>query len=168
MSGQGYHLAIQPEKVDAILRDDPELMGLQELLEQMGDSTPEFVHDYYKEWDVLHRCLSDGTFNPKGGHYPLNQCFICARLLCTEGEIINLVEAGAVPDVANALHDLSKEEFEARFVALYGGEFTGRTMKRYVEEYYAKVIALGEFYRKAADAGRAIVFFTDDPLSCFE
>ncbi len=168
MSGQGYHLAIGIEVADALLRNDDSAEFVYELLEQMEESTPEFVHGYYKDWDVLHRCLSDGTFDPKGGSYPLNQCFICARLVCKEGSIVNLVTTEAVRDVANSLQNLRREEFEARFTARYRMEYSGSIPKGDLEDYYRKCTELGDFYRRAADEGRAIVFFTDDCLTYFE
>jgi hypothetical protein len=170
MSGKGYHLAIRPEEARLLLRDGPDaaLQALDKLREQMERSTPECIHGYYKDWDVLHRCLSDGTFNPDGGVYPLNQCFICATLLCTEGAIVNLVRAETVPDVADSLQNLPKEDFVARFLVQSGLEFTEATFQQEFEGYYQKLTALGEFYRRAADGGRAILFFTDDCLSYFQ
>jgi Domain of unknown function (DUF1877) len=126
MSGQGYHLAIPKDRADKLLNSRSEsdvLDAVNDLLESMEISEPEAIHGGYKQWDVLHRCLSDGTFDPRGGTYPLNQCFLGGRLLVSEGSIVNLVMPNAVRDVVAALGPLDWEWLVARFTALFARDY---------------------------------------------
>src|SRR5580692_7236439 len=108
MSGQGFHFAVSQEQAEGLLAYKGELDildftdALQETFEQGGESC-----GGYKEWDVLHRVLSDGTFNPKGGTPPLNRCFLGGHLLVTDGSIVNLVLSGEVRETSAALTGLA-------------------------------------------------------------
>src|SRR3712207_6126417 len=107
MSGQGYHFAIHREQAEALLTCED--------TNSILDFTDALYADFceggegcggYKEWDVLHRLLSDGTFNPQGGTPPLNRCFFGGHLLVTEGSIVNLVLPEEVRETAEALTGL--------------------------------------------------------------
>jgi hypothetical protein len=167
MSGKGYHLAISEELANRLRAqtEDDTAIGMYELRERMEASEARRVHGGYKDWDVLHRCLSDGTFNPDSGEYPLNQCFI-GRLLVKEGATVNLVMPEAVRDVARALEQLTWQDWRDRFMSVYAREQNGISDAQ-TEEYYRKLAELRQFYRSAASEGLAIVFYTDDCLSYF-
>jgi hypothetical protein len=166
MSGQGYHLAISEAQAD-------ELLGMHELdvtqmvddmLGQMEASEPSYLHGGYKDWNILLLCLTDGTYAPQGGTYPLNQCFFGGKLLVSEGSVVNVLMPRVVQDAASALAGLSREWVAERLISIFREEVSG---ERYTDEYYEKLRSLQDFYRRAADAGRAIVFYTDDGVSDF-
>jgi hypothetical protein len=170
MSGQGYHLAISKGQSDELLNSGSEFAALDavnDLLGHMEASQPGNVHGGYKEWDVLHRCLSDGTFNPRGGTYPLNQCFLGGQLLACEGAIVNLVMPDVVQDVALALGRLDREWFVARFTALFAADYSGAIPDEDYQHYYELLQDLHRFYVCSAAGRKAIAFYTDDCLSYF-
>jgi hypothetical protein len=171
MSGQSYHSAISADALQILLHCEEEeetLAVTEELYGSMGADDGESWAGGYKEWPVLHRCLSDGTFDPAGGAYPLNRCFLGGRLLATEGSIVNLVMPNEVRDLAEALDHLDKGWFQDRFKGLFASEYTSRgDLEGDSERFWQMASELRDFYRRAADTGRAVVFYTDDPLDHF-
>jgi hypothetical protein len=168
MSGQGYHLAVSEDEAKKLLHSSDQLTILEvinDLLEHMERVDAQNVHGYYKEWDVLHRCLSDGTFDPRGGSYPLNQCFLGGQLLVSEGSIVNLVMPQVVRDIATALERLGRDSFRARFTTIFSPEYSTAIPDEDYELYYQRLEALRQFYARAAAEGKAVVFTTDDSLT---
>ena len=171
MSGQGYHLALERYQVDEVLSCNDE-MGILDWVDQaLGECNWDagYIHGGYKDWNNLLACLTTGDYDPKGGTYPLNRCFFGGRLLVTEGSIVNLVMPNEVVDVAEALELMDESEFRRRCgVALPRlSEALGSAAGRYLDELYEKLVGLRDFYRSAAREGRAILFYTDDPLDYF-
>jgi hypothetical protein len=166
VSGQGYHFAIAREKANALLACEDALAILGVADELVG----RFLRGGegcggYKEWDVLHRCLSDGTFDPNGGTPPLNRCFLGGSLLVTESSIVNLVPPEQVRETAEALSRLDEPWLRKRLLELFPEEFDAFSAE--VGWYYGLLLELKGFYRKSAEEGRAILFYTDDCLSYF-
>ncbi len=89
--------------------------------------------------------------------------------MVTDGSIVNLVMAEEVIDVAESLDLLDKNGFRRRYEAAppaFPGGF--RSMAgRYLDEFYEKLAGLRNVYRSAAQEGRAVLFYTDDPLDYF-
>ena len=171
MSGQGYHLALDPEEVDVILSSKDEM----DILDRVGEtlesrwSDADRTHGGYKDWNILLACLTNGDFDPRGGAYPLNRCFFGGRLLVNGGSIVNLVTAGEVVDVAEALGRVDEGDFRSRYRnALPAFPSQVRPIaKRYLAEFYEKLVGLRDFYQRAARKRRAVLFYTDDPLDDF-
>jgi Domain of unknown function (DUF1877) len=170
MSGQGYHFAITDDTLQHLLAltDEMAILDVIENLYEGCDTDSENTAGGYKEWDVLHRCLSDGTFNPSGGDYPLNRCFLGGRLLVAEGSIVNIVVQKEVNDVAQALGKLEKGWFHERFISLFAKDYSpDDDPESDCELFWQMVEDLRNFYWKASSNGRAVVFYTDDPLDYF-
>jgi Domain of unknown function (DUF1877) len=171
MSGQGYHLALDRDHVAEVLSCNDEMALLDWVDQALGefDRDAGFIHGGYKDWNILLGCLTNGDYDPKGGTYPLNRCFFGGRLLVTEGSIVNLVMPNEVVDVAEALDLMDEPEIRRRCgVALPRlSEELGATAGQYQGELYEKLVGLRDFYRHAAQEGRAMLFYTDDPLDYF-
>jgi hypothetical protein len=172
MSGQGYHLPISEPVATKLLgsRDENEILDMvSDLLESMWEDRPDDVGGGYKEWNVLLPCLTNGTFDPRGGTYPLNHIFFGGKLLVSEGSIVNLVTPRVAEDIAAALPSLDEKLFKQRFMALYAKEYKGEEhlLKRDCADCYANLRQLQDFYRETAARGLGVVFYTDDPLSYF-
>ena len=174
MSGQGYHIAIDREQMDDLLGCAGEFEMLDwasatlEGIWQREDTA--HVEGGSKDWNVLLCCLTNGSYDPLGGTYPLNRCFFGGRLLVREGSIVNFVVPEEVRDVAQALNAIDKKHFKERYMRLPSGEFHRDTLAKteeYLNELYAQMIRLREFYQRAAEEARAVVFYTDDPLDYF-
>jgi hypothetical protein len=170
MSGQGYHLAIPDRCATTSLGYNNELDILDtvnDLLAKMIHTEPERVYGGYKEWSLLLLCLTNGSYDPRGGTYPLNACFFGGKLLISEGSIVNLVKPEVVKDIAASLSMLSKEWFVTRFAALFTEEYPYGIPDKEYQTYYKKLQELRHFYTIAAERGNTVVFYTDDCLSYF-
>lgn len=170
MSGQGYHLAIPKEQAKELLDLHDELAVLDtidSLLGSLEESQPDSLHGGYKDWNLLLLCLTDGDYDPKGGTYPLNQCFFGGKLLVSDGSIVNVVMPDVVTEVASSLGRLSEEWFKSRFSALFATEYPDGISEEEYRAYYDKLQELRAFYAMAAGRGEAVVFYTDDCLSYF-
>lgn len=171
MSGQGYHFAICREQADSLLAcaAEEEVLRIVDALYDTMDDDEANTAGGYKEWDVLHRLLSDGTFDPNGGAYPFNRCFFGGRLLVREGTIVNLVLAEEVADVAAALERLDRQWFGERFSIVFACEYEGEhgALAADVDRFWQIFYDLRQFYRRAADRGYAVLFYTDDSLDYF-
>jgi hypothetical protein len=167
MSGQGYHFAIDRQRMSELLacKEDFQLVDWIHVFLEDRDNL-ENTHGGYKEWDVLHRCLSDGTFDPKGGTYPLNRCFLGGRLLMTEGSIVNVVLPEDVQGISETLARRDRTWFHRKYLALFPDDFEG-DREEHFEEVFRMFEELRAFYRKASSEGKAIGFYTDDCLSYF-
>jgi hypothetical protein len=166
VSGQGYHFAIAREQAGTLLECADEMAVL--------DFTNELVDHFlrggagcggYKEWPVLHQCLSDGTFDPNRGTPPLNRPFLGGYLLMTEGSVVNLVPPEQVRETAAAVACLDEPWLRKRLLEVFPEE--GDAGLQDMGWYCGLLQELKEFYRKAAAEGRAVLFYTDDCLSYF-
>jgi hypothetical protein len=168
MSGQGYHFALDQEQADALLACADE-MAVLDITERLVEAfvPGEFGCGGDKAWDVLHRCLGDGTFRPGGGTAPLNCPFLGGRLLVSEGSLVNLVTAGLVREVAVALAALDATWLCRRLDQRFGAEYGGTVPEEDAERFLGMLEELTRFYRQAASEGKAVVFVTDDGLECF-
>lgn len=176
MSGQGYHLALDDEQADRLLSCHNEVDVVDcasRLLEGFwagGDRT--HVEGGYKEWNALLLCLTNGTYDPRGGTYPLNRCFFGGRLLARGGSIVNMVMPEEVGDVAEALDKIDRGGLRETYVRLPPNRFFSRrgSWARDEEDVYDLFVRLNRlrrFYRKAAQEGRSVVFYTDDALDWY-
>lgn len=176
MSGQGYHLALDDKQVDQLLSCSNEFEAVDyasQVLEGFrADEDATHIEGGYKNWNILLLCLTDGTYDPRGGTPPLNKCFFGGRLLVQGGSIVNLVMPGEVRDVAEALDRIDRKGFHERYMRLPPKKFFVRSDRwakdeEYLYELFVNLNKLKRFYRSAAQEGRAVVFYTDDPLDWF-
>jgi hypothetical protein len=117
----GVHFAITPEQERSLLaaddNGDSDAVGglLEELEESWNDD--ELKVDSDKAWDAIHRCLTDGTFDPDGGEYPLSHAVLGGRHLHDECYVV-YVTAAQARDVAGALRAVDRTWLRRRFDAV--------------------------------------------------
>ena len=176
LSGQGYHLALNDEQANRLLSCRNELdavdYAIQVLEGLWADRNTKHIGGGYKDWNALLLCLTDGTYDPRGGTYPLNKCFFGARLLAQGGSIVNLVMPAEVRDVAEVLDNIDRRAFRERYMRLPPNKFFNHRDSwakddHYAYELFINLNKLKKFYRTAAAEGRAVIFYTDDPLDYF-
>ncbi|HEY9683387.1 MAG TPA: DUF1877 family protein [Oculatellaceae cyanobacterium] len=106
-----------------------------------------------KAWDAIHRYLSDGTTDFRGGSYPLNICILGGTQLYREEDyIINYVPP--------ALTQISRSWFEEKYWQLpedYDCD-KGEEDLDYSWEYFCPMV---EFFEKAAREGKPVIFTVD-------
>ena len=163
MSARGVHFAITPALAGSLLvaKSDRKLMPLIEQIEE--DWEEPFVVETDKAWDAIHRCLTDGSLLYESGEYPLNHCICGGRQLHRGRDYtVSFVSDQQVNDVAEALDKVTKVWMRRRYDRLDPKEYNeveiGEEDFRYVWENFLDV---RRFYRKAAKAGRAVIFTVD-------
>jgi hypothetical protein len=161
MGQLGVHFAIDAGTAERLLAaaDDAELDALVEEIEEemVGVDTCETD----KAWDAIHRCLTDGTLKYDNGQYPLNAVILGGRLLY-EGDnyIISLLTPDQVSDVAKALAEVDRDRLWAGYQSISQDEYIDYGTEDF-EYTVANFADLPPFFRRAADAGRHVIFTVD-------
>jgi len=163
MSARGVHFALTPalEKKILAAKSDRKMMELIEAIEEAWEKP--FVVETDKAWDAIHRCLTDGTLLYVSGEYPLSHCICGGRQLYRGRDYtVSYVSRPQVKDVATALPKITKawmrkcydkidpEEYNEVDI---GDEDFGYTWENFLD--------VRRFYKKAAEAGRAVIFTVD-------
>ena len=110
-------------------------------------------------WEVLHRCLGDGTMRGIGaGSTPLAWC-----VLLHQGQefIVCYVAPEQAVQVAEELDDIEIEWFAERYRTLPAAGYTGpfdNENFQYTWDYFS---SMRNLYSKAAADGCGVVFVTD-------
>jgi hypothetical protein len=162
MACRGVFFALTDEQAAAVLaaEDDDELMELIEEIEEAWDS--ENLVECDKAWDAIHRTLTDGQLEWANGSYPLNHAVLGSRPL-HEGDdyLVSYVSADQVREVSRALQAVTRDWFIQKYRDVvpkdYAPEY-GEEDLQYTWDWFEGV---REFYGKAADRGRAVIFTVD-------
>jgi len=166
MSCLGVHFALTEKEVVHLRSLDDEqarLEHLQEVIEEHYlNHEKQFAAESDKSWDAMHRALADGRLTWDGGEYPLKQTVLAGELLYTDSDyIMSLKTPQQVQDIAAALPAITETEFRRRYDSIdaksYGCPLTDEDF-RYTWDWFQ---GLREFYTRAAQAGRFVLFTAD-------
>ena len=153
----GVHFSIDASEAERLLAagDDEELLAIvEEIEEEWADA---FETD--KAWDALHRCLSNGTLNVDEGTPPLNRVFFGGRMLNQEDDyFVLLVTPAEVREIADALAGLDEAWLRGRYFELPFPDYQGEKSDEDWEYTLSNFDGLPEFFARAADAGRHVIF----------
>ena len=163
MSARGVHFAVTKAQAKALLaaKSDRALMRLIEQIEEAWEQP--FVVESDKAWDAIHRCLTDGTLLYVSGEYPLNHCICGGRQLYRGRDYTgSFVSARQVKDVAEALNKITKAWMRRKYALLDPEDYNEMEMGEEDFSYtWENFLDIRRFYRKAAEAGRAVIFTVD-------
>jgi hypothetical protein len=167
MSRRGTVYAItteEAEKLLSLIGNDADLAREALDLYSIDRQKGRFIAALDKSWDVLHRCLTDGTLRDFGkGATPLSWTLLGGKSLHAGKEfIVCYVTAEQVPLVAQALDGIEPQWLYNRFAGIvqatgYAGQATLEEFE-YNWDYFTGVRNL---YSKAASVNRAMVFVAD-------
>jgi hypothetical protein len=163
MSARGVHFAVTAAQAQALLaaKSDRKLMRLIDEIEEAWEEP--FVVESDKAWDAIHRCLTDGTLLYVSGDYPLNLC-ICGGRQLHQGRdyTVSFVSAQQVKDVAKALAKINKGWMRKRYFLIDPAEYDEVEIGEEDFSYtWENFLDIRRFYKKAAEADRAVVFTVD-------
>jgi hypothetical protein len=163
MSARGVHFAVTPAQEKQLLaaKSDRKLM---KLIEEIEDAWEEpFVVESDKAWDAVHRCLTDGSLLYVSGEYPLNHCICGGRQLYRgRAYTVSYVSAPQVKDVALALAGVTRAWMRKRYDRLDPEEYNEvETGDEDFEYTWKNFLDIRRFYKKAAQAGRSVIFAAD-------
>jgi hypothetical protein len=163
MSARGVHFAVTPAQAKQLLaaKSDRKLKELVEAIEEAWEEP--FVVETDKAWDAIHRCLTDGSLLYVSGEYPLNHC-ICGGRQLFRGQdyTVSFVTAAQVKDVAAALAKITRAWMRKRYDRIDPEDYDEVEMG---DEDFASTwenfLDVRRFYKRAAQAGRAVIFTVD-------
>ena len=163
MAGRGVHFALTADQASALLaaKSDRKLVPLIEQIEETWEES--FLVETDKAWSAIHRCLTDGSLLYVSGEYPLNHCICGGRQLHRgQGYTVSFVSDQQTKDVAAALDKVTKAWMRRRYSRLDPGEYNEVEMGEEDFQYtWGNFLNVRRFYRKAAKAGRAVIFTVD-------
>ena len=162
MSCLGVHFALADEDAGRLLAaPDPDTVrAVVEEIEERWDEAWLVQSD--KAWDAMHRCLSNGTLFHDEGEYPLNRTVLGGKHLYDgEDYVVSYVAPNEVKDVAAALAPITEEEFRKRYEAIDPDEYDGEHGPEDFQYTWDCFRDVRELYKKAAGAGRSVVFTVD-------
>lgn len=163
MSERGVHFAVTSAQARELLaaKSDRKLMGLIETIEEAWEEP--FVVESDKAWDAIHRCLTDGSLLYVSGEYPLNHCICGGRQLYRgRNYTVSYVTARQVKDVAAALAKVTRAWMRRRYDRIDPEEYDEVEMGDEDFSYtWENFLDVRRFYKKAAKAGRAVIFTVD-------
>jgi hypothetical protein len=163
MSARGVHFAVTPAQEKKLLaaKSDRKLVEVVEEIEE-GWEEP-FVVETDKAWGAIHRCLTDGTLLYVSGEYPLNHCICGGRQLFRGRDYtVSYVSAPQVKDVAKALARITRTWMRQRYDKIDPEEYDEVEMGDEDFDYtWENFLDLRRFYKKAAEAGRPVIFTVD-------
>ena len=165
MPGRGVHFALTDDDTTKLLScdgDDAVFECIQEIEEEYGENQPRFFAETDKAWDAIHRCLTDGALAYDNGSPPLNLCILGGRQLYGgDWYIVAFVSSEQAAQVAEALGAISKADLRQRYFAIPAEDYDADLGEEDFEYTWSWFQPLTEFWRRAAAAGRAVVFTVD-------
>lgn len=162
----GVHFAITVEQ----------MKGLLEAAEQGDEAVAEFMFDIEegwdkewlqqsdKAWDPIHRALTldntdDGCLNDEDGPFPLLLCVMGGQNIYRGDDYhMRLIRPDEVADVAEALEKVSASWFRARLFTIDPENCEYPIDEDEFEYAWSWFRDYPGFFRKAARAGRAVLF----------
>jgi hypothetical protein len=164
MACRGVHFALTPEQeqrlLDAVGDNDAVLAVVQEEVEENWDQG--WLCETDKAWDAIHRCLTGGSLDLDNGQPPLSLCILGGRQLYSDNDyFISYVSREQVGAVADALEAFTRNRFDQAYSQLYATDYDGPINDDDREYTWSNLEDLKPFWRKAANAGRAVIFTVD-------
>lgn len=164
MSCRGMHFALEEKEVQILRATEDEEARIEHVTEVIEQDLfgGDWAAETDKAWDAIHRCFANGTLALDGGEYPLNHVILGGEQLVTSGDYyISLKTPDQVRDIAKALGDITRDNLRARYRAIDPTDY-GMDLSDEDEEYTCDWFeGLVDFYRRAAETGRWVIFTVD-------
>ena len=162
MGSLGVHFALEDDVARRLLAagDSDAVLAVIDEVEEAWDEAWLVQSD--KAWDAMHRSLSNGTLYYDEGEYPLNRTVLGGKHLYDGDDyVVSYVEPKEVKDVAAALAPITQADFRKRYDAIDPDEYEGPHGEEDFGATWEAFVAVRELFKRAADAGRSVVFTVD-------
>jgi len=162
MACRGVLFALSPDDEQKVLSctSDAELLSLvQDDIEQRWEE--KHLAETDKAWDAMHRCLTDGQLSFYDST-DLGLCILGGKPLYqdTQTYVVSYKSADQAKKAARAAAGITKDWLRDRYFRLnaqYDSPLSEEDFE-YTWEYFEGV---RDFYKKAAQDGRAVIFTVD-------
>ena len=161
MASRGVFFALTGAQEAALMatRGDDEVRSFVEEIESEWDE--DWLCEADRAWDAMHRCLSDGTLGSGRRASALDMAVLGGGHHYGGGEYLAYLRADEVAEVAKALDPVTEEWMRERYYRIDPADYQGVLNDddfEYTWEWFGDV---REFYRRAAAAGRPVIFTID-------
>ncbi|GIJ48998.1 hypothetical protein Val02_58840 [Virgisporangium aliadipatigenens] len=155
-----FALTAEQEAALSATREDDEVRDFVEEIESGWDR--DWLCETDKAWDAMHRCLSNGTLDIGfrdgplpltvlgGGHHYEGEEYVVAHVLAAD-----------VVAVAAALDTVDEAWMRERYDRIDPEDYQGELGDEDFEYIWYWFGEVREFYKRAAGAGRAVIFTVD-------
>lgn len=163
MACRGVHFALTDEQRSqllAIVESQGDVIGyIQEDIEEQWDT--EWLCETDKAWDAIHRCLTDGTLSGDDST-PFYWCVLNgAQMYVGDDYIVSFVDVPNVKQVSDAIASLNESEFRTRYNAIDEQDYGMPLSDEDFEYTWSYFNALRDFYARAANSSRSVLFSVD-------
>lgn len=158
----GRHFALTVSDVDAVraLAHTPELV---EFISNDIESnyTEEWYGDTDKAWDAIHRAFNDSALDYRF-ETPLQGVIFGGEPLCSGDDyVVSFKTADEVRRINDALQLVSRKDFEMAYRRIDPDQYDFPLSDDDFDYSWHWLCELKAFYTRAAAAGRAVIFTTD-------
>jgi hypothetical protein len=166
VSTLGVHFALDQTDLQRVL-DAPDQNSLLELVREVIEDvyleSDEWSHHTETAWNAIHRCLTNGRLEYEAGPWPLAYGVLGGQHLYggDEDYVVMLVLPDQVAEAAQALGGISKEWFRARYFEMDAAACGFSLEEKDFEFTWENFSGLPGFFRRAAAAGRAVIFTSE-------
>ncbi len=165
MACRGVHFALSPEDAALLLgcsSDQALLEVIQSDIEERYFASQEWCYETDKAWDAIHRCLAAGYLIPDDGPYPGSLAILGGKQLYGGDDyVVSLVPAEKLQATAEHLAGITETMLRDRYFSLDETDYEECMSEedfKYTLEYFS---GLPEFFKRAAEAGRTVIFTVD-------
>lgn len=162
----GVLFAVEPPIVDrlrACADDEARLAFLVDVIEADSfESHPERLAELETAWDAIHRSLTDGDLGWDNGREPWNLAILGGEQLYDGDDyIISLKSPAQVGAIATALATIQPADLRAGYQQIDADDYDGAKGLEDFQATWESFAELPGFYRRAAEAGWAVLFTVD-------
>jgi len=163
MACRGVLFAITDHKISKLeaAQGDDEVMNVVQMeIEQPWDET--WLYQLDKAWDAIHRCVTDGRIGFTNGEFPIGLCILGgSQLHRGENHIVALKTPREATEIALALRNFDRARFRERYNSLDPADYGRNHDQQDLEYSWEYFSGLADFYARAAQASRHVVFTVD-------
>ena len=161
MGARGAHFALTADQEAQFLAlppaDADAMLALAVAIENNWDE--EWLAQTDKAWEAIHRCLTDGRF--EWGPTMAHQVILGSKnIYPADGFFMNFVGSADVKAVAALLENIDRNGLRSAYDRIDPAEYVDKSETDF-EYTWMWFEVLKAFIRKAADAGRTVLFSVD-------
>ncbi len=160
----GVHFALPKDLADVVLS----LHEAEEVADMLDDHFRElsangWTQETDKAWDAIHRCLTDGKLEFGDGEEYL--CVLGSGMIFEyhDGDewIVNILYPEEVQSAFEVIEEIDEADFRRRYGRIDQASYGFPKSEDGFEYTWSWFVPLREFFRRAAGAGRCVVFLAD-------
>lgn len=166
MSCLGVLFSIDKQVVDKLKSfsiDEDRLDYLQMEIEEIYfNEHPQWTFELDKSWDAMHRALTNGKLEWKGGTYPLNHIILGGENLYSEPDYIMVLKTPEqVSDIAKVIGSVTKDSFKQKYFSIDKKDYGFNTTEEDFDYTWTWFTESKDFWKKAAEEKHYVLFTAD-------